>query len=93
MDLASGARKKERDAEAKERALREGLEKDEKYKTRGRNSALRKFIRKKGGKNVRDERREKLERLKLERAERNRGVKKVVMGAALDRFAGPRKRT
>jgi len=86
VDLAHGQRRKERDEEEKERKLQEGLEKDEKYKTRGRNSALRRFMRKKGGKNVRDERREKLERLKVERMERNRGTKTVSMGPALDRF-------
>ncbi|KAF8252455.1 BING4CT-domain-containing protein [Wilcoxina mikolae CBS 423.85] len=86
VDLAHAQRRKERDEEEKERKLQEGLEKDEKYKTRGRNSALRRFIRKKGGKNVRDERREKLERLKIERKERSMGVKTVSMGPALDRF-------
>jgi U3 small nucleolar RNA-associated protein 7 len=86
VDLAHAERKKEQSAEELERRLQEGLEKDERYRTRGKNSALRRFLRKKGGKNVRDERREKLERLKLERKQRNEGKVEVSMGAALDRF-------
>jgi U3 small nucleolar RNA-associated protein 7 len=86
VDLAHAERKKEQSAEEQERRLQEGLEKDERHRTRGKNSALRRFLRKKGGKNVRDERREKLERLKLERKQRNEGKVEVSMGAALDRF-------
>ncbi|KAA8911555.1 WD40-repeat-containing domain protein [Sphaerosporella brunnea] len=86
IDLAHAERKKEQTVEAQEKRLQEGLEKDEKYRTRGKNSALRRFLRKKSGKNVRDERRDKLERLKLERQNRNKGKSEVSMGAALDRF-------
>jgi U3 small nucleolar RNA-associated protein 7 len=73
--------------EVKGRRLSLALEKDEKFKMRGKNSALSRLLRKKGRENVRDERREKLERLKREREEsqRREGVPEK-LGAALDRF-------
>ncbi|KAI5799842.1 NUC141 domain-containing protein [Geopyxis carbonaria] len=87
VDTAQAKRRQESEQEAMDRRLKEGLEKDDKYRTRGRNSALRRFIRKKGGKNVRDERREKLEGLKKARAAKRSGKpEEPSMGAALDRF-------
>ena len=85
------ADKDREEREEQEKRLQEGLAKDEKFRTRGKNSALRRFLRKKGGKNVRDERREKLERLKLQRQQRGRGAAAVSLGAALDRFVAKAK--
>jgi len=90
VDTRHANRSKERLEADQERRLQEGLEKDEKYRTRGRNSALRRMLRKKSGKNVRDERRDKLERLKVQRQERNKGVVTKSLGAALDRFGKKR---
>jgi len=90
VDTNHADRSKERLEADQERRLQEGLEKDDKYRTRGRNSALRRMLRKKSGKNVRDERREKLEKLKAQRQERNKSVVAKSLGAALDRF-GPKR--
>lgn len=87
VDTARAQREAESKEAAMERKLKESLEKDDKYRTRGRNSALRRLLRKKGGRNVRDERREKLERLKKERAAVRQGKPaREDMGAALERF-------
>ena len=64
----------------------------EKIKNRGRgkNSSLRKYLRKKGGKNVVDERRVKIEALRKEqgvRAERKVKAHEESLGPALARFA------
>ncbi|KIW14489.1 hypothetical protein PV08_07273 [Exophiala spinifera] len=62
----------------------------ERNRGRGRNSALRRHLRKKGGKNVVDEKRMRLEEMKKERAERakNKLIQdKVELGPALARFA------
>jgi len=73
--------------EAKDKRLSLALEKDEKFKMRGKNSALQRLLRKKGRRNVMDERREKLERLKREHEERQKGDGvPEKLGAALDRF-------
>lgn len=87
VDTAKAKRDAETEKEAMDRRLKEGLEKDDRYRTRGRNSALRRLLRKKGGRNVRDERREKLERLKKERTAARAGKPvREDMGAALERF-------
>jgi U3 small nucleolar RNA-associated protein 7 len=60
---------------------------------RGRNSALRRHIRKKGGKNIIDEKRMKLEEMKKERSVREQEKlkrEKVEFGPALTRFASRR---
>jgi U3 small nucleolar RNA-associated protein 7 len=60
---------------------------------RGRNSALRRHIRKKGGKNIIDEKRMKLEEMKKERSVREQEKlkrEKVEFGPALARFASRR---
>lgn len=60
-----------------------------KRKQRGKNSALRRYLRKKGGKNVMDERRLQLETMMKERAKRNQGLpatQKEELGPALARF-------
>ncbi|KAL6247312.1 putative U3 small nucleolar RNA-associated protein 7 [Rhinocladiella similis] len=62
----------------------------ERNRGRGRNSALRRHLRKKGGKNVVDEKRLRLEEMKKERAEKakNKLIQdKVELGPALARFA------
>lgn len=62
----------------------------EKNRARGKNSALRRHLRKKGGKNVIDEKRLRLEEMKKDRAERQKErfkQDKVELGPALARFA------
>ncbi len=62
----------------------------ERNRGRGKNSALRRHLRKKGGKNVVDEKRLRLEEMKKERAERDKEKlkrDKVDLGPALARFA------
>ena len=57
---------------------------------RGKNSALRRHLRKKGGKNIIDEKRMRLEEMKKERADRAKDKlrqDKVELGPALSRFA------
>ncbi|TGZ84381.1 small nucleolar ribonucleo protein complex subunit [Ascodesmis nigricans] len=72
--------------EDRDKKVNEAAEKDERFRMRGKNSAIRRLLRKKAGRNVRDERREKLERLKKQRADKNKGVVKEDLGAALERF-------
>lgn len=67
----------------------EKLNAEVKRKQRGKNSALRRYLRKKGGKNIMDERRLKLETMNKERAKRNQGLpttQKEEVGPALARF-------
>ena len=62
----------------------------ERSRGRGKNSAIRRHLRKKGGKNIIDEKRLRLEEMKKERGEREKEKlrkEKVVLGAALGRFA------
>ncbi len=62
----------------------------ERNRGRGKNSAVRRFLRKKGGKNVIDEKRVRLEAMRKERKERGGERKrreKVELGPALGRFA------
>ncbi|KAK5191965.1 putative U3 small nucleolar RNA-associated protein 7 [Exophiala xenobiotica] len=66
----------------------------ERNRGRGKNSALRRHLRKKGGKNVVDEKRLRLEEMKKERAEREKDKlkkDKVELGPALARFATSRR--
>lgn len=61
----------------------------ERNKGRGKNSALRRYLRKKGGKNVIDDKRMRLEAMKKERAQKaSEKIKKdkVELGPALSRF-------
>ncbi|PGH05218.1 U3 small nucleolar RNA-associated protein 7 [Blastomyces parvus] len=87
VDLVSEAtRRKERDLDRKPDDIIEKL----KNRGRGRNSALRKYLRKKGGKNVIDEKRLKAEELRRERASKakeNLQREKAGLGPALGRFA------
>lgn len=62
----------------------------ERNRGRGKNSAVRRHLRKKGGKNIVDEKRLRLEEMKKERAEREKArlkKDKVELGPALARFA------
>jgi U3 small nucleolar RNA-associated protein 7 len=62
----------------------------ERHRGRGKNSALRKHLRKKGGKNIIDEKRLRLEEMRKERADRQQEKLKVdraELGPALARFA------
>jgi U3 small nucleolar RNA-associated protein 7 len=65
----------------------------ERNRGRGKNSALRRHLRKKGGKNIIDEKRVRMEEMKKERADREKAKaskEKVELGPALARFAGGR---
>jgi U3 small nucleolar RNA-associated protein 7 len=65
----------------------------ERNRGRGKNSALRRHLRKKGGKNIIDEKRVRMEEMKKERAEREKSKvtkEKIELGPALARFAGGR---
>ena len=62
----------------------------EKNRGRGKNSALRRHLRKKGGKNVVDEKRMRLEEMRKEKVDRDKEKlkkDKIVLGPALARFA------
>ncbi|KAK2752185.1 Small subunit (SSU) processome component [Onygenales sp. PD_40] len=87
LDLVSDAvRRKERDLDRKPDDMIEKL----KNRGRGRNSALRKYLRKKGGNNVIDEKRVKAEELRRERsakAKESLQREKAGLGPALGRFA------
>ncbi|PSK60401.1 hypothetical protein B9Z65_551 [Elsinoe australis] len=91
LDLASDEqRKKERDLDRDEK--KEENEKLEQLKNRGRgkNSSLRKFLRKKGGRNIIDERKvrvmEMREQQKKDRQKKIKGAEEL--GPALGRFVG-----
>lgn len=89
LDLASAAeRKKEADLDRKpEDPL---LMAKEKNRGRGKNSSLRKFMRKKGKKNIIDEQRVRIEEMKAERQKRAKTKSKKheqELGPALARFA------
>jgi U3 small nucleolar RNA-associated protein 7 len=65
----------------------------ERNRGRGKNSALRRHLRKKGGKNVIDEKRMRLEEMQQERVTREKARQKkdkVELGPALARFAPKR---
>ena len=95
LDLASAeTRKKEMDLDAPAKKPQDSIA-TLKNRGRGKNSSLRKYLRKKGSKNVIDERRLKIEEL---RKETNRKTRKIPqkdvseeLGPALARFA--RKKT
>ncbi|KAL8946315.1 MAG: hypothetical protein Q9222_007271 [Ikaeria aurantiellina] len=89
LDLASAEqRKKEQDLDRKPEDPLKSLK--EKARGRGKNSSLRKYLRKKGTKNVIDENRLKVNELRLQRDREARGVskknKREELGPALGRF-------
>lgn len=91
LDLVSDRVRRE------ERAAREGKETEDvldriKKKQRGRNSALRRYLRKRGRHNVIDDKRLKAESLRKEgaaRAKERQRREKAELGPALGRFAKP----
>ncbi|KAK8198608.1 putative U3 small nucleolar RNA-associated protein 7 [Zalaria obscura] len=87
LDLASAEqRKKERDLDRKPEDPVANL----KNRGRGKNSSLRKYLRKKGTKNIIDERKVRIQELRKEQAKREkerRGQKDIELGPALARFA------
>ncbi|KAI4100451.1 MAG: hypothetical protein L6R37_005486 [Teloschistes peruensis] len=89
LDLASAAqRKREQDLDRKPEDPLKSLK--ERARGRGKNSSLRKYLRKKGVKNVVDEKREQVNELRLRRDREARGdlkkKKREELGPALGRF-------
>ncbi|KAL8736433.1 MAG: hypothetical protein Q9166_000225 [cf. Caloplaca sp. 2 TL-2023] len=89
LDLASAAqRKKEQDPDRKPEDPLKTLK--EKARGRGKNSSLRKYLRKKGVKNIVDEKRLQVDDLRKKRDREARGVirkkKREELGPALGRF-------
>lgn len=81
-------RKKEKDLDAPAADPLANLK--ERNRGRGKNSAIRRHLRKKGGKNIIDEKRLKLEEMRKERSEREKSKlkqDKEELGSALGRFA------
>ncbi len=93
LDVRSAEqRAKDKDLDAPKADELAKLKEREKERNRGRgkNSAVRRYLRKKGGRNIIDEKRLRLEALKKERAERGEkrlGREKAELGPALGRFA------
>lgn len=88
IDLASAAKRKaEKDLDAKPKDVVKELV--EKNKGKGKNSSLRKYLRKKGRKNIVDENRLKIEELRKEQFVKNKDKMKMTkedLGPALGRF-------
>ncbi|EGD93653.1 hypothetical protein TESG_01194 [Trichophyton tonsurans CBS 112818] len=86
LDLTSDkARREARDLDKKKEDIAEKL----KNRGRGRNSALRKYLRKRGGKNIIDENRLKVEAMRREQNERlkeKRRREREALGPALEKF-------
>jgi U3 small nucleolar RNA-associated protein 7 len=83
-------RRREKDLDAPAEDSLAKLKEKEKNRARGKNSALRRYMRKKGGKNIIDEKRLRLEEMKKERSQREQEKlkrEKVEFGPALARFA------
>lgn len=83
-------RRREKDLDALPLDPLAKLKERERNRARGKNSALRRHLRKKGGKNIIDEKKLRLEEMKKERADKDRGRldrDKVELGPALGRFA------
>jgi U3 small nucleolar RNA-associated protein 7 len=94
LDVRSAEqRKREKDLDAPADDPLAKLKEREKNRGRGKNSALRRYLRKKGGKNIIDEKRMRLEEMRKERADRQQEQlkkDKVELGPALSRFVGKR---
>lgn len=85
LDRASNAqREKEKDLDRKPEDPLANI----KNRGRGKNSSLRKYLRKKGSKNIIDERKVRIQELRKEQAKRSKGRQgDVELGPALARFA------
>jgi U3 small nucleolar RNA-associated protein 7 len=92
LDMRSAEqRRREKDLDAPAEDPLAKLKEREKNRGRGKNSALRRYLRKKGGKNVIDEKRMRLEEMRTQRAQRDKERNqrdKVELGPALSRFVG-----
>ncbi|KAK5944153.1 putative U3 small nucleolar RNA-associated protein 7 [Knufia obscura] len=92
LDIRSAedrAREKDLDAPSREEEKLARLK--ERNRGRGKNSALRRHLRKKGGKNIVDEKRVRMEQMRHEKAEREKERitgEKMELGPALSRFVG-----
>lgn len=88
LDLASHEqRQKEKDLDAKPEDPIAKL----KNRGRGKNSSLRKYIRKQGSRNIIDERKVRIQELRKEQAKKakeEKGIREKELGPALSRFAG-----
>ncbi|GAB7344649.1 hypothetical protein MBLNU457_3132t1 [Dothideomycetes sp. NU457] len=88
LDLASHEqRQKEKDLDAKPEDPVAKL----KNRGRGKNSSLRKYIRKQGSRNIIDERKVRIQELRKEQAKKakeDKGFREKELGPALERFAG-----
>lgn len=95
LDIRSAEEKaRAKDLDAPSREAEKMAKLKERNRGRGKNSAVRRHLRKKGGKNVIDEKRVELERLRHEKGEREkerREGEKMELGVALGRFVGGRR--
>lgn len=92
LDIRSAEdRAREKDLDAPSREEEQLAKLKERNRGRGKNSALRRHLRKKGGKNIVDEKRVKMEQMRHEKAEREKERitgEKMELGPALSRFVG-----
>ena len=96
LDLSSAAQRKKAEAEAKAERAGAGADADPaaalkvKNRGRGKNSSLRTYLRKRGARNVVDEKRLRVEALRKDQARKERTklkAKETELGPALARFA------
>ncbi|KKY16994.1 putative small nucleolar ribonucleoprotein complex [Phaeomoniella chlamydospora] len=83
------SREKDLDTPALDPLAKVTQQEKERNRGRGKNSALRRYLRKKGGKNIIDEKKLRLEKMKRERQEREKkklGEERKEAGVALGRF-------
>lgn len=92
LDIRSAEeRAREKDLDAPSREEEKLAKLKERNRGRGKNSALRRHLRKKGGKNIIDEKRVRMEQMRHEKAEREKERitgEKMELGPALSRFVG-----
>ena len=92
LDIRSAEqRARDKDLDAPSREAEQMAKLKERNRGRGKNSALRRHLRKKGGKNIIDEKRVRMEQMRVEKADREkerRTGEKMDLGPALGRFVG-----
>lgn len=92
LDVRSAEeRAREKDLDAPNREEEKMAMLKERNRARGKNSALRRHLRKKGGKNIIDEKRVRMEQMRHEKSEREKERitgEKMELGPALARFVG-----
>ena len=97
IDIRSAEdRAREKDLDAPSREEEHLAKLKERNRGRGKNSALRRHLRKKGGKNIIDEKRVAMEQMRHEKAEREKERitgEKMELGPALSRFVGSSKKS